>query len=93
MLKSLDLLLPWFFALDHVNYSRWLSVHVRDLACMPETNPALSAEFQAGKFVANKTGRPFSSMGLDQAHEQVNAELKGDGGKTFLRHSTHSSPQ
>ncbi|KAK3925234.1 hypothetical protein KUF71_002620, partial [Frankliniella fusca] len=29
--KALKMLAPWFFALDHVNYARWLPVHIRDL--------------------------------------------------------------
>ena len=24
-------LAPWFFALDHINYARWVPVHVRDM--------------------------------------------------------------
>ena len=28
--QSLTNLMPWFFALDHVHYARWLSVHLRD---------------------------------------------------------------
>ena len=31
--KAVNQILPWFFALDHPNYARWLSVHYRDM-CM-----------------------------------------------------------
>ena len=36
----------YFFATDHTNYARWLSVIIHDL----ETNPNLYREFIAGKF-------------------------------------------
>ena len=33
-----------------------------------------------GRFVVNKTGKPFSCIAEDQAHEQNNKRIKGDGG-------------
>ena len=30
-LDSLNSFAPWFFALDHVHYARWLPVHIRDM--------------------------------------------------------------
>ena len=32
--EVLEKLVPLFFALDHVNYSRWLPVHIRDMNCL-----------------------------------------------------------
>ena len=29
--KSLKILCPWFFALNHHLYARWASVHIRDI--------------------------------------------------------------
>ena len=43
-------------------------------------HPELSREFHAGKFVVFKSKRPFTAMAIDQAHEQANAIIKGDGG-------------
>ncbi|KAK3910837.1 Protein dachsous [Frankliniella fusca] len=77
-------MIGWFFALDQVNYARWLSVHIRDLVNLDTTHPDLAAKFEAGSFVARKSHRPFSSIGLDQNHEQVNATLKGNGGMIGL---------
>ena len=31
-LDALTELTPWFFALDHTNYARWIPVHLRDMA-------------------------------------------------------------
>ena len=69
--------MPFFFALDHVNYSRWLSVHVRDLCSLPES---VFEDFSEGNFVISKTERRFSSIPVDQAHEQENKIVKSTGG-------------
>ena len=42
--------------------------------------------FQAGYFTVTKTTRPFSSMSIDQAHEQTNKDVKSSGGATGLFH-------
>ena len=55
-LDALTELVPWFFALDHTNYARWIPVHLM----------------------------MFSAIPLDQAHEQNNAYVKGDGGAIGL---------
>lgn len=34
-LDALTELVPWFHALDHTNYARWIPVHVRDMAELP----------------------------------------------------------
>ena len=49
-------LIPFFFALDHVHYSRWLSIHLRD---MEELNSSTFTEFAKGNFTIQKTARPF----------------------------------
>ena len=46
--------------------------------------PDVYREFQRGAFTAKKTKRPFSAISLDEAHEQVNALVKGDGGAVGL---------
>ncbi|KAK3923417.1 Envelopment polyprotein [Frankliniella fusca] len=89
-ITSLRQLVPWFFALDHVHYARWLSVHVRDLTALQDTHPSIYREFQRGLFVARTTQRAFSAMGLDQAHEQINARIKGDGGMVGITESPSS---
>jgi len=33
--ESLEALMPWFFTLDHTNYSRWILIHSRDLKLLP----------------------------------------------------------
>ena len=74
-------LLPFFFALDHIHYARWLSVHLRDMETLDSNT---SAQFSQGNFTVHKTARAFSSIAIDQAHEQNNAHVKGDGGAIGL---------
>jgi len=47
---------------------------------LSRTNASVLSEFRSGKFTVNKTGRTFSAIAIDQAHEQLNAAVKGDGG-------------
>ena len=42
--------------------------------------PSVAAEFRKGHFVLQKSYRPFSSIPIDQTHEQNNKIVKGDGG-------------
>ena len=77
-------IIPWFFAMDRINYSRWLPIHLRDMTMLHETHPEIADEFQRGNFVIRKSDRPFSSMPIDQAHEQNNALVKGEGGAVGL---------
>ncbi len=74
----------WFFALDRTNYARWISVHLKDLLELKTRHPDLYQEFKNGKFTAQITTKSFSAMALDQAHEQLNSFVKGDGGAVGL---------
>ena len=66
--EALEALVPWCFALDHINYARWLPVHIRDLKSLPD-----SIKEQFKKFwVVQKTSNKFSYISIDQAHEQNN---------------------
>ena len=73
----LQKLSPLFFALDHENYARWVSVHIRDLKTLPMS---VKEEFTRNhNWVLSRTGRAFSSISIDQAHEQENKAVKGTG--------------
>lgn len=83
-LDALTELVPWFHALDHVHYARWIPVHLRDMAELPTKHPNVYQEFMDGHFTVQKTKRVFSAIPIDQAHEQNNACVKGDGGAVGL---------
>ena len=72
-LDALTERVPWFFALDHTNYVRWIRVHFRDLTELPTKYPDVAREFNAGNFTIQKSNRVFSAIPIDQAHEQNNA--------------------
>ena len=74
MLKEIA---PFFFALDHPNYSRLVAIHLRDIGSL---NQSVLEQFLHGNFVVQKTNRRFSAMPVDQCHEQNNKLIKTAGG-------------
>ena len=80
--EVLEELTPLFFALDHVNYSRWMPVHIRDMKSLPDP---IKDEFENhSHWVLSKTMNTFSAIPFDQAHEQENKIVKGSGGAVGL---------
>jgi len=62
--------------------------------------PEVYTEFSRGHFAVRKLEKTFSTMAIDQAHEQNNAVSKGDGGaigltedQTALRRWTVAGPE
>ena len=85
--QSLTTLVPWFFSLDHFNYSRWISVHLRDMVTMKHLHLNIYLEFMMGNFTVKKAEQFFSNIAIDQAHEHNNAVVKSDGGAIGLTES------
>ena len=83
-IESMKKLAPWFFALDHPNYALWTSVYIQDMEMLTVRHPSVFVEFEHGNFVVYKTAQAFSSIAIDQTHEQHNADVKGHGGATGL---------
>ena len=69
-----------FFGLNHPNYSRWGSVHIRDMKSLNTE----AASVLSKSWVVQKTNHKFSTTLLDHAHEQENAKLKIKGGSIAL---------
>ena len=67
---SLSRIMPWFFALNHTHYARWVCVHLNDKLALEEANQEVEKEFECGSFVVEKTKHKFSSLPIDHAHEQ-----------------------
>ena len=77
-LDTLKSLIGLFFSMDHQNYARWLSVHIQDLESLPGN---VCHEFEEnGNWTVNRRNRRFSSIAVDQAHEQNNKRVKAVGG-------------
>ena len=79
-----DELCAWFRVMDHTNYARSLSVHVRDMFQLSETHPDIHAKFLKGNVVVQKSPHKFSLIGKDQSHEQSNKSLQSHGGAVVL---------
>ena len=77
--QALSELVPYFFANNNINYARWITIHLRDMISLEQEHPEVAAKFHKGNFFVHKTRRQFSALPLDQAHEQNNAVVKGDG--------------
>ena len=76
--EALSGLIPYFFANNSVNYARWLPVHLKDMMSLEQQHPEAAREFHKGKFV-------LCYIAIDEAHEQNNAVIKGDGGAVGLQ--------
>ncbi|CAB4035903.1 Hypothetical predicted protein, partial [Paramuricea clavata] len=76
----LEVLVPLFFVLDHVNYSRWLPVHIRDMKALPQD---IKDETRNHCTIAKSLHR-YSAIPIDQAHEQENKVVKASGGAVGL---------
>lgn len=54
---------------------------------LEKIHPDIYGKFVSGFFTVAKSQRKFSSIAIDQAHEQLNAVIKGDGGAVGLTSS------
>jgi hypothetical protein len=80
--ERLKALVPRFFALNHHNYARRIPIHIRDMESLPA--PILKEFEEHSHWVIHKTTNRFSTIPIDQAHEQNNEAVKGSGGAVCL---------
>ena len=75
-------MIPWTFAYDRVNYSRYLSVYWCDMMSLNERHPTAHEAFQAGEFVAQRsTVSSFSQVAIEQTIGQtINRDTKSKDG-------------
>jgi len=62
-------------------------VHLKNMAELTTKQPDVARKFSEGHFTVQKTQRVFSSIPIDQAHEQNNACIEGDSGAVGLTDS------
>ena len=67
--EALSKIVPWFFALDHTHYARWIPVHLRDLISLKEYHPSIYEQFMIGNFTVRKSERIFSAIAIDQTYK------------------------
>ena len=76
LVASLELMVPLFFSLDHVHYSRWVPVFIQGLKLLPVKLPSLYDQFKKGNFVVSTRDNSFSKIAMDQAQEHNNKKIK-----------------
>ena len=67
-MASMKLMAPLFTAFDHPNYLRLITDHIADVLTMPAT---ILSILQKGGFAVSICGRPWHSVGIDEAHEML----------------------
>ena len=77
------------FALDHVHYSRWLSVFLHNIEMLEDTNKNVFQNFMEGCFVVTKSGKLFSCIAESKGHEETTKVLNEMG--VLLEFSTVKS--
>ena len=75
-------ILPWFFAYDHTNYSRYLPVYLTHMISLKETHLEAYDQLSNGEFGVQRTDRhAFPQVPVDQTIEQtLNRNTKTKGG-------------
>jgi hypothetical protein len=64
-------MLPWFFAYDRVNYSRYLSSYWWEMIRLPEIHPDAYGNVIQGEFrVSRSCSKSFARVAVDQCIEQ-----------------------
>ena len=68
------------FSLDQIHYARWLPAFLEYLKKKSNESNSVLEQCNKAYFFVDKTDHPFSSMCIDQAHEQNIKVVKVDGG-------------
>ena len=89
----LENVIPWTFALNHTNYSRWLPIYLKSPKELHLIHPTVFEEFQKGFFTVSKTNRLFSWISNDYAHKQNNKLIKSDGGMVGILDHAKTLPK
>ena len=79
-MQSVESLIKYFFAHDHLNYARLLPLYILSMEQTEQQHPDIWAEFMNGNFCVTKGIAGFTSIGPDHGIEQENRELKVIGG-------------
>jgi hypothetical protein len=79
-LSSLEKLCMYFFAYDRLDYAQNTPEYVARMYQLQTVDPDIWNRFLSGEFTVNSSNTiPFTRLGVDQAQEQENKTLKGQG--------------
>ena len=74
-------MVPHFFAMDRINYARWLPVYLSNMNMLETSHPEVYKEFINGNHSVSHSKEPFAQVWTDMALEQsINLDSKSKGG-------------
>ena len=80
-LQSMERMLKWFHAYDHVNYARHFTYYWATQKNLQRDFPTIFREFRNGHFSVKRSKGNFNGLPPDQVIEQtINKDQKGAGG-------------
>ena len=83
LLECISEVIPYAFAYDHVNYSRYLTVMLGDMLALEKDFPEIYEQFLHGNFTAQLTEGMFNRVETDKVIEMtLNKDTKTPGGTT-----------
>ena len=68
LMISIKKMAPLFAAFDHLTYQKLIANHIQDVLNLPKS---VLLMFKLGAFVVNICGREWHSVGIDEAHRNV----------------------
>ena len=82
--ESIHRALPWFFAYDRHNYSKYLTMHYHELLHLEHSHPDVYTQLQGENFSVQLSKKnPFGRMEADKVIETtINRDTKTPGGTT-----------
>ena len=77
-IETIRSVLPYFFAYDRQNYSRYLTTNYQELLLLKDNHPEIYAEFQNGNFSLHESeSNSFPRMEMDKVIEiTINKDTK-----------------
>ena len=92
-LEAVTHMLPYFFAYDRTNYSKWTSVYLIDIRKLKYTASEVYQEFHSGNHPVERSNNSTfnqvrTGMGLEQS---LNRDSKTSGGIVWIHSKTRSS--
>lgn len=83
-MSAIQKLIPWCFAYDRVNYSRYLPVYLAQMNNLQRDHPEVKEQFDNGAFAVQLSdGNPFGRIPVDQTIEvTINKDTQTTGGTT-----------
>ena len=90
-LTAMAAMVPHFFAMDRINYARWLPVYLSDMNMLETRHTEVYKEFINRNHSVSHSKQPFAQVWTDMALEQsINLDSKSKGG--IIGMSTKEDP-